>query len=98
MPVLEPMLPVPVPEVTVHVTAVQGGVEEVPHVEVTAPMGTPVTVALKVKFSSVPTVAVEGVTLKRTPESTVTVVVPLTLPCVAVMVMVAPAGTMDGAV
>lgn len=91
------MVPVP-PEATVHVTAVQGGFGEAPHVEVTAPTGTPVTVALKVKCSPVPTVAVAGLTLKATPDRIVIFVVPVALPCVAVTVTVVPDGKTGGAV
>ena len=77
------MLPAPV---AVHLT------------DVSLPVGTPVTVAVKSNVSPVPIVADVGKSVTRTPESSVTVADALLLPCVAVTVMVVFAGTKAGAV
>src|SRR5580704_1175898 len=100
-PELALMPPLPVLEAMLQVTALHetGELVTLLHVPlITALTGTPVTVTENGRISPVPTVAAAGFTDKRTPESRVTVVVPLALPWVAVMVIVVLAGTTAGAV
>jgi hypothetical protein len=83
------------PPLTLQVTAEQGTGTFVvlSHLPlITALDGTPVTPAVNRNVSPVPMVAVDGVTLKRTPESSVTVAVALLPSSVATLTVTVELG------